>query len=75
MVGAFSRTRESPVATRVLLIEDDDGDAFLVEELLNETGKTFDLRRVRSLAEAKAAVQDAACVLLDLGLQIGRAHV
>lgn len=68
MVGAFSRTREGPAATRVLLIEDDDGDAFLVEELLNETGKTFDLRRVRSLAEAKAAVQDAACVLLDLGL-------
>jgi serine phosphatase RsbU (regulator of sigma subunit) len=68
MVGALSGTRESPVATRVLLIEDDDGDAFLVEELLRETGKVFDLLRVRSLAEAKAAVQDAACVLLDLGL-------
>lgn len=68
MVGAFSGTRESPVATRVLLIEDDDGDAFLVAELLRETGKVFDLRRVRSLAEAKAAVADAACVLLDLGL-------
>ena len=68
MVGALSGTRESPVATRVLLIEDDDGDAFLVEELLHETGKVFDLRRVRSLAEAKAAIQDAACVLLDLGL-------
>jgi serine phosphatase RsbU (regulator of sigma subunit) len=68
MVGAFSGTREAPAATRVLLIEDDDGDAFLVEELLLETGKVFDLRRVRTLAEAKAAVQDAACVLLDLGL-------
>lgn len=68
MVGAFSGTRESPAASRVLLIEDDDGDAFLVEELLRETGKVFDLRRVRTLAEAKAAVQDAACVLLDLGL-------
>jgi serine phosphatase RsbU (regulator of sigma subunit) len=67
MVGAFSGSRESP-ATRVLLIEDDDGDAFLVEELLRETGKVFDLRRVRTLAEAKAAVEDAACVLLDLGL-------
>jgi serine phosphatase RsbU (regulator of sigma subunit) len=54
--------------TRVLLIEDDDGDAFLVEELLHETGKVFDLRRVRTLAEAKAAVEDATCVLLDLGL-------
>ena len=68
MVGAFGGTRENPVATRVLLIEDDDGDAFLVEELLRETGKVFDLRRVRSLAEAKGAVEDMACVLLDLGL-------
>jgi len=68
MVGAFSGTRETPVATRLLLIEDDDGDAFLVEELLHETGKIFDLHRVRSLAEAKAAVKDASCVLLDLGL-------
>jgi serine phosphatase RsbU (regulator of sigma subunit) len=67
MVGAFSGARESRT-TRVLLIEDDDGDAFLVEELLRETGRVFDLRRVRTLAEAKAAVQDAACVLLDLGL-------
>jgi serine phosphatase RsbU (regulator of sigma subunit) len=68
MVGAFSGTRERPVATRVLLIEDDDGDAFLVEELLHETGKVFDLHRVRTLAEAKAAVQNTSCVLLDLGL-------
>jgi serine phosphatase RsbU (regulator of sigma subunit) len=68
MVGAFTGTRETPAGTRVLLIEDDDGDAFLVEELLRETGKVFDLRRVRTLAEAKAAVEDTACVLLDLGL-------
>ncbi|TDV55092.1 serine phosphatase RsbU (regulator of sigma subunit) [Actinophytocola oryzae] len=68
MVGALSGIRESPAATRVLLIEDDDGDAFLVEELLLETGKAFDLQRVRTLAEAKAAVQNATCVLLDLGL-------
>ncbi|WP_243866314.1 PP2C family protein-serine/threonine phosphatase [Actinophytocola oryzae] len=64
----MSGIRESPAATRVLLIEDDDGDAFLVEELLLETGKAFDLQRVRTLAEAKAAVQNATCVLLDLGL-------
>jgi serine phosphatase RsbU (regulator of sigma subunit) len=52
----------------VLLIEDDDGDAFLVEELLLESGAAVELHRVRTLAEAKAAVQDVACVLLDLGL-------
>ncbi|MBB4909704.1 PP2C family protein-serine/threonine phosphatase [Actinophytocola algeriensis] len=68
MVGALSAARESPAPTRVLLIEDDDGDAFLVEELLLESGAAVDLHRVRTLAEAKAAVQDAACVLLDLGL-------
>ncbi len=68
MVRALSGTRETTAATRVLLIEDDDGDAFLVEELLHESGATFDLHRVRSLAEAKAAVADSQCVLLDLGL-------
>lgn len=68
MVGALREAREFSVPTRVLLIEDDDGDAFLVEELLLESGAAVDLRRVRTLAEAKAAVQDAACVLLDLGL-------
>jgi serine phosphatase RsbU (regulator of sigma subunit) len=68
MVDALTGARESLASTRVLLIEDDDGDAFLVEELLLETGAIFDMHRVRTLAEAKAAVQDAACVLLDLGL-------
>jgi serine phosphatase RsbU (regulator of sigma subunit) len=70
MVGSLSGTRfsETSAPTRVLLIEDDDGDAFLVEELLLETGTTFDMHRVRTLAEAKAAVPGASCVLLDLGL-------
>lgn len=68
MVGALSGTRESPASTRVLLIEDDDGDAFLVEELLLESGAAVDLHRVRTLAEAKDALAGAACVLLDLGL-------
>jgi serine phosphatase RsbU (regulator of sigma subunit) len=68
MVDALTGTRGSLASTRVLLIEDDDGDAFLVEELLLETGATFDMHRVRTLAEAKAALQNATCVLLDLGL-------
>ena len=53
---------------RVLLVEDDDGDAFLVEELLTEVGAPVALSRVRTLAEAVAAVEDVDCVLLDLGL-------
>jgi serine phosphatase RsbU (regulator of sigma subunit) len=62
--------------TQILLIEDDDGDAFLVEELLREASADVDLRRVRSLGEATAALRSpsgdascaVSCVLLDLGL-------
>ncbi len=52
----------------VLLVEDDDGDALLVGELLREVGAAVVVRRARSLTQAKALVSDAACVLLDLGL-------
>jgi serine phosphatase RsbU (regulator of sigma subunit) len=54
--------------TRILLIEDDDGDALLVEELLNEAGSDVTVQRVRLLAEARKLIHNAACVLLDLGL-------
>ena len=53
---------------QVLLVEDDDGDALLVGELLREVGAAVVVRRARSLAQAKALVSAAACVLLDLGL-------
>jgi len=53
---------------RVLLIEDDDGDALLVEELLREVGAGIAVHRVRLLAEARKLITDTACVLLDLGL-------
>src|SRR5580700_11635216 len=52
----------------VLLVEDDDGDALLVSELLREVGAAVVVRRARSLAQAKDLVSGAACVLLDLGL-------
>jgi serine phosphatase RsbU (regulator of sigma subunit) len=55
-------------AVRVLLVEDDDGDALIVEELLKEAGADVSLRRARSFAEAKQLVSDVSCVLLDLGL-------
>jgi serine phosphatase RsbU (regulator of sigma subunit) len=55
-----------------LLVEDDDGDALLVEELLLEVGAAVIVHRARSLAQAKALVADAACVLLDLGLPDSR---
>ncbi|MGQ4418799.1 response regulator, partial [Streptomyces sp. SAS_269] len=54
----------------VLLVEDDDGDALLVEELLHDTDLPHTLTRCRTAAEARAAlVSDAVdCVLLDLHL-------
>ena len=55
-------------SVRVLLVEDDDGDAFLVRELLDEVVSPVTLLRARSLAEAEAAVGTVDCVLLDLGL-------
>jgi serine phosphatase RsbU (regulator of sigma subunit) len=53
---------------QVLLVEDDDGDAMLVSELLRDVGAAVVVRRARSLTEAKGLVPGAACVLLDLGL-------
>jgi serine phosphatase RsbU (regulator of sigma subunit) len=57
---------------QVLLVEDDDGDALLVEELLAEVGAAVVVRRARSLSEAKGMISGAACVLLDLGLPDSR---
>ncbi|CAA9262316.1 MAG: Serine phosphatase RsbU, regulator of sigma subunit [uncultured Corynebacteriales bacterium] len=53
---------------RVLLVEDDDGDAFLVQELLDEAVSPVELLRARTLAEAEEWVGRVDCVLLDLGL-------
>lgn len=54
---------------RVLLVEDDEGDAFLVRELLLDAGADVDIRRARSVAEAHLQLPgDVHCVLLDLGL-------
>jgi serine phosphatase RsbU (regulator of sigma subunit) len=56
----------------VLLVEDDDGDALLVQEMLREVGAPVVLLRARSLGQATAMVSQAACVLLDLGLPDSR---
>ena len=55
-------------AYRVLLVEDDDGDALLVEELLRDIDGTMPLLRARSLAEATPHLANVDCVLVDLGL-------
>jgi FixJ family two-component response regulator len=69
--NAELRATASPASgdqVQVLLVEDDDGDALQVGELLREVGAAVVVRRARSLTQAKALVSDAACVLLDLGL-------
>jgi DNA-binding response OmpR family regulator len=58
-----------PAAVRVLLIEDDAGDAVLMRELLRDAGSTIELVHATSVAEAEAgAAREADCVLVDLGL-------
>jgi len=53
----------------LLLIEDDDGDAFLVEELLKEAAAPPRIFRARSLGEARQKLTpDIQCVLVDLSL-------
>ncbi|WP_229821333.1 MULTISPECIES: PP2C family protein-serine/threonine phosphatase [Streptomyces] len=54
----------------VLLVEDDPGDALLVEELVADSTLKVHLRWVRSMAEAREALAAEVpdCVLLDLNL-------
>jgi serine phosphatase RsbU (regulator of sigma subunit) len=55
--------------TRVLLVEDDEGDAFLVRELLIDTAPDIYIDRVKTLHDAGALLPgEFDCVLLDLGL-------
>ena len=53
---------------RVLLIEDDPADAFLVGELLEEAEAPVVLKTAGSMREAVAELDQVDCVLLDLGL-------
>jgi serine phosphatase RsbU (regulator of sigma subunit) len=59
---------KAPERLRVLLVEDDEGDAFLVRELLSETDGSFDLQVATTLREARSLMRGVQCVLLDLGL-------
>ncbi|GAA2209890.1 fused response regulator/phosphatase [Nonomuraea monospora] len=53
----------------LLLIEDDDGDAFLVEELLKQAMAPPRIFRARSLSEARTKLtSQIQCVLVDLSL-------
>jgi serine phosphatase RsbU (regulator of sigma subunit) len=54
---------------RVLLVEDDPGDAFLVEELLRESEPDVSITVARTLREALDLFDDKVqCILVDLAL-------
>jgi serine phosphatase RsbU (regulator of sigma subunit) len=54
---------------RVLLVEDDDGDALIVEDLLIHAWPGLVIERVRRVRDAEHAIGTGIdCVLLDLGL-------
>jgi serine phosphatase RsbU (regulator of sigma subunit) len=53
---------------RLLLVEDDPGDAFLVGELLTEVYPDVELIVAGSMRDALAQLDGADCVLLDLNL-------
>jgi CheY-like chemotaxis protein len=66
--------RRGKVSIRVLLIEDNLGDATLIKGLLGDCREDFNVTRVASLAEAKESLlgQYMDVILLDLGLPDGR---
>lgn len=62
------RVAARPTDADVLLVEDDDGDALLVEALIEDSGEPLSLARATTVREALAIVGRARCALVDLGL-------
>ncbi|WP_328461035.1 PP2C family protein-serine/threonine phosphatase [Streptomyces sp. NBC_00448] len=79
-VDAASRAPQSADTYRVLLVEDDPGDALLVEEYLSDTTLNVRLHWAQTLADAMGRMAQEApeCILLDLHLPdasgIGAVH-
>uniref|UniRef100_UPI000B3C5FC5 PP2C family protein-serine/threonine phosphatase n=1 Tax=Cellulomonas iranensis TaxID=76862 RepID=UPI000B3C5FC5 len=74
MHGSAAREAEAPPAStaddlplRILVVEDDEGDAVLVQEHLQDAGLVHETVWARSVDEALENL-DVDCVLLDLGL-------
>src|SRR5690606_27506132 len=72
--GAGMIAEGQPALPTVLLVEDDPQDAFIVRELLEDSGLAVRLEWARSLDEARRVLarRRVQCVLLDLGLPDAR---
>ena len=68
--GAVAPDPVTPSGTELLLlVEDDEADAFLVTELMTEAGLPWRVQRARSVKEALELIDPrTSCILLDLGL-------
>ena len=53
---------------RILLVEDDDGDALLFSELLSLAGAPFPITHARTMGEAVPLAAAFDCAVVDLGL-------
>jgi serine phosphatase RsbU (regulator of sigma subunit) len=68
-ISAMSQRLSPESRLRVLLVEDDDGDALLVEEMLADVDSPVSLERVSTMADVVSMTPVLAdCVLLDLQL-------
>ncbi|MGI5166426.1 PP2C family protein-serine/threonine phosphatase [Spirillospora sp. CA-253888] len=64
---------EAADCLRLLLVEDDPGDAFLFQELLNEAEPDVEIAVARTLADALAGLSPLVqCVIVDLSLPDAR---
>ncbi len=68
--GAGQTSTVAPQPLSVLLVEDDRGDALLVEELIDDAGAEIRVVWAPSMADAERELTAARpdCVLLDLNL-------
>ena len=73
-VDAASVVAQTSEIYRLLLVEDDPGDALLVEEYLSDTALNVRLNWSQTLADAMGRMAQEApdCILLDLHLPDSR---
>ena len=67
-LGQPTSDLDPAVRWQLLVVEDDDGDALLVREMLADGLPGSRVERVTRLADARRAVRYVDCVLLDMGL-------